>query len=75
LLRDDRGHQIICSFVPIKSHASTEQRWLIEIGWKAAGASASEIKLRQSREAQPERTRVINEADVPEFLKKRPQAD
>jgi hypothetical protein len=75
LLRDDRGHQIICSFVPIKAHASTEQRWLIEIGWKAARASASEIKLRQSREAQPERTRVINEADVPEFLKKRPQAD
>jgi hypothetical protein len=75
LLRDGQGHQITCGFLPIKSRASTEQRWLVEIGWKAARSTASEIKSRPSRETQPEPTRSIIEPDVPEFLRKRPQAD
>jgi len=76
LLRDERGHQITCGFVPIKSPASKEQRWLVEIGWKAARAATSEVKPRPSREAQPEPMRVLSKAaDVPEFLKKRPQTD
>ena len=75
LLRDEKGHQITCSFVPIKSRTSTEQRWLVEIGWKASRPAAAEIKPRPSREPQPEPIRSIKTVDVPEFLKKRPQTD
>ena len=75
LLRDERGNQITCGFVPIKSPASADQQWLVEIGWKAARAASAEIKPKPSRQIRLEQTRVSEHVDVPEFLKKRPQSD
>jgi len=75
LLRDEKVNQITCGFVPIKSPASADQQWLVEIGWKAARAASAEIKPKPSRQIRLEQTRVSDHVDVPEFLKKRPQSD
>lgn len=75
LLRDEKGNQITCGFVPIKSPASAEQQWLVEIVWRTARAVSAEIKAKPSRQLRLEPVRVSHTADVPEFLKKHPQSN